>query len=317
MTITTSMIMTTSTISPVRSPVRNSRSTQIQDKVVLLIVTIRGPGYERRVRDKSILTTLADKDRLKVSMKLIEGKEHEAIQKLDSTIRSYVKRTALPSPFKEGVYALPLGLLEAVDAKLQQFSEERNAAVEKLKEAWSASVEQARGKLGNLFQVDDYNIDFDRAYRLEWQYVSLSAPAQIEGIDQELYTREQARLQKQWEEAVVEMRDALRVGLSELVNDLVQRLSGADGEKRVKPSRLLERFQEFLTSFQARNVTGDEQLEALATQARQILAGVSTERLIASTNVRKQVEQGFKQVQVSLTKLETESRHRRIRFDDE
>lgn len=291
--------------------------TNIQEKVVILILTIRGPGNERRVRDKSILDTKADKDRLKVTKKLIDAKEHKAIQSIDIAVRAYVKRMALPSPFKEGVYALPLGLLSVVDNDLQQFADERKKAVQALKLVFKAAKENAKTQLGNLYNEDDYAIDLDTAYKLEWQYVSLSAPAQMQGS--ELYTREQARLQAQWDAAIGDMRDALRVGLTELVNDMVKRLANSgDGEKRVKPSALLKRFEEFLGNFQARNVTGDEQLEALAAQAKKVLTGVTTDRLIDEVDVRKQVEKGFKSVQKTLAALEVESKaRRRISFEDE
>lgn len=299
---------------------RTAITTQIQEKVVIFILTIRGPGNERRIRNATtILDTKADHNRLKVTKKLIEAKEHKAIQSIDISIRAYIKRMALPSPFKEGVYALPLDLLEIVDERMQEYADERKAAVLALKEVYEAAKIDAAEKLGALYKESDYVIDLEWAYRLEWQYVSLSAPVQVAGKDNKIYTREQERLQRQWDEAIDDMRGALRVGLSELVNDLVKRLSNsADGEKRVKPSKLLERFQEFLNNFQARNVTSDDELTALAEQARKLLKGVNTETLIESADVRKQVEKGFKQVQSQLSKLELEAKgRRRFSFDDE
>ncbi len=298
---------------------RKSITTSIQEKVVIFILTIRAPGNERRIRDTSILDTEADKSRLKVSKKLIDAKEHKAIQSIDIAVRAYIKRMALPSPFKEGVYALPLDLLETVDQRMQEFEAERRQAVLALKKVYAEVKDESRDKLGSLYRDSDYTIDLEQAYQLIWQYVSLSAPVQVAQKDNKIYTREQERLQQQWDGAIDDMRAALRVGLGELVNDLVKRLTNAaDGDKRVKPSKLLERFNEFLANFQARNVTGDAQLEQLAEQARKLLKGVNTETLIESMDVRKQVEKGFKDVQKTLTKLELEAKgRRRISFEDE
>lgn len=294
-------------------------ATQLQEKVVIFILTIRKPGTERRVGDKSILATEADKNRFRVTKQIFDAKEVKDIQKIDTSIRNYIGRTALPSPFKEGVYALPIGLLEKVDDKMEEFAKERREAVEALKLVFAEIKDEARTKLGSHFNERDYAIDFDSAYRLEWQYVSLAAPEVVKGIDGRLYTREQERLQRQWNEAITEMRDALRLGLSELVNDLVTRLTAsADGDKKVKPSHLLQRFEEFLSTFQARNVTGDEELADLAQQARNLLNGVDTKRLVESKNLQQQIAQDFKKVQVTLNKLELESKNRRrIRFDEE
>lgn len=289
----------------------------IQESVVIFILTIRAPGNERRIRDKDILVTDADKDRLAVTKKLIDAPEHKAIQSNTMEVRHYIKRMALPSPFKEGIYALPVELIDAVDKRMQQFADERRDTVAKLVKVYDKVKAAARRELGALYNEADYATDLEYAYRMEWQYVSLTAPTQLQQRDGKLYSREQERLQRQWDEAITDMRDALRMGLSELVNDIVQRLT-ADSDKKVKPSKLLERFNEFLNVFQARNVTGDEQLEALAEQARKLLAGVDTDTLVKSADIRQQVAKGFSGVQKTLAKLELESKgRRRITFADE
>lgn len=298
---------------------RRITATELQEKVVIFILTIRSPARERQVRDKSILTTEADKTRLRITKKIFDAEELKAIQQIDSSVRGYIRRMALPTPFKEGVYAVPLGLIEQVDAKMAQYAEERQQAVQSLKAVYQEVKDQARRQLGQFYTESDYAIDLDRAFNLEWQYVSLGAPTAVKGIDGKLYTREQERLQQQWNEAITEMRDALRVGLAELVNDLVGRLTAsAEGEKKVKPSHLLKRFEEFLATFQARNVTDDEQLAQLAEQARNLLNGVDSKRLVESKNLQQQVAQSFKTVQATLGKLELEAKNRRrIRFDEE
>lgn len=296
---------------------------KLQDKVVLLIMTMRAPGNERRIKGKEILTTDADKTRLAVSKTLIDAKEFKAISKHDSRIRDYIQSSALPSPFKAGVYAVPLTMLSQVDERLTELAAERRTLVDSYALVYDAAVEKSRKILGSEFRQSDYLTPSSlvKAYSLEWQFVSLTAPDQIATLDQRVFKREQARLAKQWEEAVTEVRDALRIGLADLVEDMVSRLDkvedGGDA-KRFKPTKLLERFETFLSNVQARNVTNDTEIAALAEQAREILRGVTTEELKKKSDVRGAVKAGLSQVKGQLDKMDIVPKGRRkITLDDE
>lgn len=289
---------------------------RLQDKVVLLILTMRAPGNERRIKGKDILKTDADKARLAVSKTLIEAKEFTAISKLDSQIRDYIKTTALPSPFKSGVYVVPLTMISQVDEELTRLAGKRQTLVEAYANVYEAAVERSRKVLGSEFQRSDYLTPSAllKVYGLTWQFVSLTAPDQIATLDQRVFKREQARLAKQWEEAVTEVRDALRVGLGELVADMVERLQAVEEKgdaKRFKPTKLLERFETFLANVQARNVTNDTEIEALAIQAREILKGVTTEELKKKSDVRTTVSTGLSAVKARLDELDIVSKGRR------
>lgn len=288
---------------------------KLQDKVVLLILTMHAPGNDRRIKDKTILDPKTDVDhkRIAVSKTLIEAKEFKAISIHDSRIRSYVQSVALPSPFKSGVYAVPITMLSELDQKLQELTDERAALVDAYAKVYSAAKGRAKVSLGSEYRESDYLdvADLPRAYRMEWQFVSLTAPDQIAQLDAKVYRREQERLAKQWEEAVTEMRDALRVGLSEMVTDMVGRLEGAGEGKRFKPTKILQRFEEFLGNVTARNVTDDKELAELAAQAKAVLAGVTTEELTKKSDVRAAVQNGLAAVKVQLDQLEITSKGRR------
>lgn len=297
---------------------------KLQEKVVLLILTMRAPGNERRIKEKDILKTDADKARLAVSKTLIEAKEFKAISKLDSSIRDYIASTALPSPFKSGVYAIPLTMIGSVDDQLQKLADRRRDLVDAYANVYEAAVERSKKVLGTQFRQSDYLTPstLRRAYDLQWQFVSLTAPDQIASLDQRVFKREQEKLRKQWEEAVGDMRDALRIGLSEMVADMVDRLQKVEGEggdaKRFKPTKLLERFETFFSNVQDRNVTNDTELAEIAAQAREILKGVTTDELKKKKDVRATVTAGMAQVKAQLDKMEISAKGRRkITLDED
>lgn len=291
---------------------------ELQEKVILLVLTLRAPGNQRTVRDKSILATNAALARLHVGKTLIERDEYKAISILDGQLRDWVARLALPSPFKAGTHLIALGLLDAIENGLQTYLAKRAELVEAYIAVYEEAKAEARRQLGELYTESEYLTveELRAAYSLSWQYVTLAPPDQLKALNAEIFERERERLQTQWDDAIDTMRDALRAGLAELVNDMVTRLDG--DEKKFKPTKLLERFNEFLGTFDARNVTSDEELQALATQARALLAGVDTDAIKSSRELRERVRGGFKQAQVTLGEMETAGkRQRRITFEEE
>lgn len=307
---------TNNTLERPQSGARTS-SFELQDKVVLLLLTLRAPGNERTVRDKSILSTNADHDRLHIGKRLLKCEQYRAITVLDGQARDFVARIALPTPFKAGTHVIPIDLLTYVDNALANFARVRRDLIEQFKDEIGQAKADARRELGELFREEEYRSfdDLDSAYRMEWQYVTLVAPDRLKGLSNEIFERERERLQAQWDGAIGDMRDALRVGLSELVSDMTARLSD---DKKFKPTALLARFDEFLTTFDARNVTNDEELAALAQTCRALLAGVDTEKLTKSAEVRADIRAGFQQASLALTELEVVGkRQRRISFEDE
>jgi hypothetical protein len=312
--------MTTNTISeplPI-SRFAKRRSVELQDKVALLLLTFGAPGNERTVRNKdSVLRTNADTSQLHVGKRLLECDEYRAISIHDGHIRDYVARIALPSPFKAGTYVIPVSMLNIVDDKLTSLAVERAALVDQFIDVYEQAKTVARSKLGELYNEGDYltPAGLRSAYRLVWQYVTLAPPESMRSLNAEIFERERERLQAQWDDAIDTMRDALRAGMQELVDDLVGRLS--DGDRKFKPTKLLDRFNEFLTTFDARNVTDDADLAELAAQARQLLAGVDSEN-IKQADVKTQILDGFKTAKAKLDELETVAKkQRRISFEDD
>lgn len=295
-----------------------ARSFAMQKKVVLLLLTLRAPGNERTVRDKSILTTNANTGRLHVGKRLLDVTEQKAISIIDGQMRDWVQRLSLPSPFKAGTHVIALGLLDTIDKGLLNFQRMRAEAIDALANVYDEAKAEAKKQLGELYRDEEYLTadTLKDAYAMSWQYVTLTPPDELKALNQEIFERERGRLQAQWDSAIDDMRDALRVGLSELVDDMVKRLDGDD--KKFKPTKLLGRFTEFLDTFDARNVTGDADLAELAQKARALLAGVATDDLKKSKELREQVRDGMKAAQATITQLELGGRgQRRITFDDE
>lgn len=303
--------MTTSLIELPTAP--RSAQFNLQDKVVLLLLTLRAPGNQRTVRDKSILKTNAQEARLHIGKRLLECDEQREIAILDGKMRDWIGRMALPSPFKAGTHVIAIDLLGAVDAGLAVYQAKRDELVDAFAAVYDEAKGRARQELGDLFNDREYMTprEVKAAYTMDWQYVTLTPPENIKAMNSEVFEREKARLQAKWGDAVDQMREALATELAQLAEDMSTRLDG--DEKKFKPTKLLERFDEFLKNVDARNVTDDADVTSTAAQARALLEGIDTDALKKSPELRAKVRDGMKAVADTLDG----KRQRRIVFTDE
>ena len=78
---------------------------------------------------------------------LLDSPELQAIRTLDGDVRRYLYDTCLP--FEVGIHLLPLGLLETVDEKLNEFREKRRVLVEVFLARLPATLPRGRGAIAH------------------------------------------------------------------------------------------------------------------------------------------------------------------------
>lgn len=295
----------------------NTRPPSLFDRAVLLSVDISKLGNRKKVPTGAI-TVDADKDLLAVSKTLIDAEEFQAITKIDGEIRQMLYAHALPSSFKSGVYLMPIDLLADVDAKLQEFAIRRDRAVATLVACYPALVRLAAERLRVLFRQEDYpTADRVRAaFSLSWNYIQIGVPTTLARIDKQLFEREREKAAVTWQEATDEVRATLREGLAELVEHMVTCLSPRDdGKPRKFHDSAVSNFREFLTLFEARNITDDQELSQLAARARSLLNPALTPQMIRERPaVRESLRKAMDEIKENLETLITERPARKIDF---
>jgi hypothetical protein len=114
-----------------------------------------------------------------------------------------------------------------------------------------------------------------------------------------------------------EVRQALRVGLADLVDRMVERLdTNGDSKPKVFRDTLVTNLSEFIESFAPRNITDDAELGRLVDRCRGVLDGVDADALRASTAVRSKVRDGMARVQVALDSMVIDRPARRIVLEE-
>lgn len=285
------------------------------ERCVLLSVTASQWGNTRKV-STALIEVEADKTMIGVQKRLLDSRELEQIRSLDSQIRRWVQSQSLPGPFGPGVYMLPIVSVQMVERMFTEvFVPQRLALVDQFCAKYAQLVEESVVKLGAVYNERDYPPveQVAKKFDLAWQYLSLSAP---ENLPPSLIEREQQRIQGQWQNALDEARGVLRTAMVEMVARATERLSGSeDGKKKIFKNTLLTNLEDFIASFDARNLTDDDELAKVVEQARSLVAGVDPEMLRKDDTVRAKVAEGFQQIEQQLGSMMTDAPIRQF-FDD-
>jgi ElaB/YqjD/DUF883 family membrane-anchored ribosome-binding protein len=277
------------------------------DKAWLLDIERTKFGNRRKVtaaKLESTVTVDADKALLSMSKKLLQSPEYTALTKLDSDITAYLNARCLPSPFRAGLRFLPIPLVESTHAALKLFSAGRDKAADAFMWAYDAHVEEASTELRDLYDASNYpSKEAARAaFTMKWSFRQISTPKGMKSIAPAVFEEQAEAVRQQCEEAIQDIRAALRVGMSGLVEHMLDRLQ-PDEEGKTKTFRdksLTPKFNTFLETFDIRNITNDESLAKLAAQAREMLAGVSADQIRESDNLRERLVKGMVEIKAEL-----------------
>lgn len=291
----------------------------LDDKSVLLVVQFHKLGNTRKVNPNRIEVN-ADKTMLHVNKSLMDSPEYDAIRKHDGQTRAWLMTRALPSLFKEGVYRVPNTLVVDVDEYLGKASRERAKLVENFRSFYRMRVNEAKERLNGLFNDNDYLTADDAASRfsLTWKYVTMNTPDSLKNLREGLFEREKEKITKMVEEANEEIRQVLRVQMAALVQRMITQLQPtADGKKRKIYDSLTGNIDDFLNTFNARNLTGDAQLQELVGKARKVLKGVDADILRNDFDARVNVRDGFAEINKTLDAMIIDKPDRKFDFGGE
>jgi hypothetical protein len=134
---------------------------------------------------------------------------------------------------------------------------------------------------------------------MRWSYFTFQTPEKLKSISASLFQQEQEKAATTWKEATDEVRQALRAGFGELVAHMTDRLTG----DKIFRNSLVENFADFLETFQARNITNDEELQSLVGKARQMLDGVNPDDLRKQEGLKDTIAAGMGKINSQLDSM--------------
>ncbi|QGJ68598.1 Hypothetical protein PBC10988_3100 [Planctomycetales bacterium 10988] len=228
---------------------------------------------------------------------------YKAVTAIRSQALSYWKGMSLPFP-EVGIRLIRQDTLGEFDARIAGFREQLEGAVLELDHHYDELRQQARERLGDLFDPRDYPPTLLGMFGIEHDYPSIEPPNYLRQLNPELYQQECQRVQARFEEAVQLAEQAFTEELTKLIEHLHERLSGeTDGNPKIFRDSAITNLTEFFERFRTLNIRSNAQLDELVSQARGIMQGVQPQYLRDSGVLREQIATQLSAVQTSLDDL--------------
>jgi hypothetical protein len=287
----------------------------LDKQTVMLRLQVSGTDFRRSVKVEEIADDVVmeevDTQFVKVSKALVHPKYIQPVNILDSSVRSTVYSMGFkPDYVGDGVVMLPVTLINQVNTMLKSYIEQRTKAVEMLVERYDQAKEEARQANGLLYRETEYptHDEVRSKFTVSYRFFTTSIPDTIQAISQSIFEEERRKADETWEGVAEEVREALRVSFKELVASMADKVTNLGTEKRVFKQGFVENFRLFLETFEARNLTNDEELSRLVRSASDLLDGVNPDMLRKNIEVRTVVEQGLNKIKESLKDMTTTQR---------
>lgn len=297
-------------------------ATSIADKSAFLQLSFGMLGNTRKVKRVSTIvlneeTSVSVTERYKTTMRLLESKELNEIRNADVEFRKELQKYCLPA--FPSVLAVPKNAVSKIAYKCKEYAKEREKLVEVFLNAYDSLKWQAELDLGPCFNPENYpeRSKVAGAFYFKFQFVVFGVPAMLEEIDPELYQEQAKQAEKTLVAAAHEMAGFMRASILELVSHLADKLSpNSDGKPKRLHQTAIDNINEFLSSFQLRNVTNDAQLEAQMAQLRAVMSGTTADNLRESEVFKSATLEKLSGIKNNLAALVEES-GRVFRSDDE
>jgi hypothetical protein len=255
-------------------------------KVSTDTVEVRGESESRKT----------DKDLLGITARILDSPELEAIRKHDGQTERFIdsKKSGPAFANQGGFYLLAIVLQGEIEAWLDTREAERWILIERLLDVFDARVEDTKRRLGPLAATITFPTrDQARAaFGLTRRYMSFG------------FERDPQAAAEWRSEALGECRQALRAAFADVVAHLADRLEpGPEGKPKTFRDSLIANFNEFVESFNARNLADDGELAELVAKARGVLSGVDATDLRKRDGLRAAVARSMAAIKPAVDAL--------------
>lgn len=256
----------------------------------------------------------ADQKYVSASKKLFDTK-HPAFSKLTSiknNVTAYWKAFTLPY-VEDGVRLLHRNRVDSFNEKMTEFKTEFSEAVEGMENSLYELKDEAKKRLGSLFQEENYPNSVKQHFGMEWDFPSIEPPEHLKELAPKVYEQERERLRARIEEAIVLAQSAFLVEFKELVSALQERLTpDSDGKKKVFKESTVNNLNEFFQRFKELHLGGNEELEKLIENAQELVKGIEPKELRQHDLLRAQIVAGLADLNDKIDPLVSKMPRRKI-----
>ena len=260
-----------------------------------LLYTTFNMGIGKMRQINVTANTTADPSQVRNQKKLIDSPELEEIRSQDAKLRRWVELKASRFTMQEGVLIIADGMIPAVDRVLVAYELiRRPALVEKFMVQYTAEYEsdfqQTRAALGDVFNRKDYpHPNVVRAgFTFRYGYMDIQTTGTINIADPNIRQREERKQAAVIAQAAQDLRDTMRAAGAQMVEALFDVLRPEQGVRKVLRGQL-DRLQEYIDTYNLRDVTNDVEYQQHIDTLKQIMGGVSVDQLRESDSLKADV----------------------------
>lgn len=287
----------------------------VYDNTVAVSVSIHRFGNSKGIDKETLKQVMpgvgeeAIERYLHTSRKLVNCAEYDAVVTLDTAYSMQIKHMSVPSYFRRGIYLLPQNQVERFQEASQQYTTERQEAIEQLRKVWLQRWHESQAQTAELGWLPcPLWSEVVQCFYVERKFIDLGVPGKLQFISPETWDAEQEAMRERLQQVEREITALLRAEVCKLTEHLVSRLHGLhDGTlKKFHASNFenLSRWcQEFLGG---RNVVNDVELQGVVKQLEEVLQQYSADDLPAirqSMSLRVHVTQQFQEIATQLVGL--------------
>lgn len=247
----------------------------------------------------------AEGEFLSAGKKLLDTRHSafKAVTAIRGRIISSWKGMTLPYP-EAGIRLLPRSRIESFSGLLEELRQELAEAVGQLDRHYNELKRAAQHRLGRLFNPDDYPVNLEGLFEVNWDFPSAEPPEYLRQLSPQLYEEECRRVSARFEEAAQLAETAFIDELSRMIGHLTERLTGSeDGKPKIFRDSAIENLQTFFGRFRELNVRSNEQLDALVNQCQRIVRGTEPQQLRDDSSLRSRIATQLSAVSASLDGL--------------
>jgi hypothetical protein len=300
-------------------------------KVVVLFLDRSKVGLVRQIGSDRVTTILEDalgidrkaEKRVGASKRLFKRGSFKKINAVMFDAANYCQRTCISTP-RAGMFVCPVALIEVVDRQLREYEEMLTVFVEELVTDWESIVQESVDALGSVGNRADYPSvkTMRQTFSLRHTFVTFDTPKELKAVSVDVFNAQRQQAQAAWDELRENGLTIIREQFEELVRQVVLACEPtADGKRRAfretRKGSMLSRLNDFLSTFDMRNISDDVELRKLVEQSRQIVNGVDVKGLRTNEALRQNVAALMTEVKTEATSLVTAAPRRGIRFEED
>lgn len=254
---------------------------------------------------------------------LFECEEYDDLISFIADRRNEFARFGIPHVAFEGACVTSVHNIPAIEALAAKTEIELEQHVSRFLTHWPHAIEQAKDRLGPLFNPEDYTKaeDLRSMFKFGHTWLAFGVPDELKQFDAAIYAKAQAKAKAVWDEIEANGVALLRETIADMVGALAESLTPKeDGSKRKFFPSSVEKIQQFVETFKQRNICKDIELEIEVERLRKMVSGIDVDKLSAGAKgddaLRAKVKAQMEQAKLDLDKLTVSASARVMKLSD-